>query len=437
MHRTPRLLAWIVLALLLVPGHLAWLYFLRGPRGLGQPAILIWGQFVLGAAGLGMLALLRTTPPDAIRLTPRASVTVVVAGTLLLQLAAVALISPPSSDVDRSAINGPVTRVVFAATGWLGDRLPHASDGAVLRAVFAGLAVGAVGLLAAALRRDGESPWYAALLGWSPLLTLSAGGIGQPEAIGVFLIAAALAAAAAHRFKLGGVALALACGVEWHALLLLPFLWRQVHERRSFRAGRRVVLIFLATLAVTFSPALLNGPRGSGPVAGVSSAGGPGEGNALIHESFKSLFGDGDGDDAGPKTEAARDAARLVGLLVVLGMGMLLWQSRATLAEAGYWLFTFGLLFAPGVRPSALLWLLVFVPLVRGPQGFAALTWSATAAVGYMLGRDGDPPGHVPPMGLIAEYLPVLCVLAVEVLRLARVVPLGRAIQSSGPAVPA
>jgi hypothetical protein len=119
-----------------------------------------------------------------------------------------------------------------------------------------------------------------------------------------------------------------------------------------------------------------------------------------------------------------------MGVAVVLGMGMLLWRSRATPAEAGYWLLTFGLLFAPGVRPSSLLVVLVFVPLLRGPQGFAALTWSATAAMGYGFSGEGARVGSVPPAWLVSEYLPVLCVLAVEALRLARVVPLGRAIQN-------
>lgn len=405
---TRRLLVWLLLVFLLLPGQLAWLGLLRFPRLLAHGQALLWGQIILGAACVAMLALLRTTPPNAIRLTPRASVLAVVAGTLLLQVAAVVLPVPE-------------TRA--------------ASDPAVPRAIGGACAVAAVALLAVALRRTGESPWHAALLGWNPLLTLAIGGTGDADAVGLLLVAAALsAAAAAHRFKLAAAALALACGVKPHALLLLPFLWRQVHEQRSFRAGRRVVLVFLAMLAaVVVAAAVVGGQRGGPPFADLTHfGGGGGEGNALLYESFQSIFGGA----GGGRTEAARDAARLVGVLVVLGMGMLLWQSRATPAEAGYWLFMFGLLFAPAVRPEALLWVLVFIPLVRGPQGFAALTWAATVAAGYPLGREGTTTGTVRPAWLVAEYLPVLCVLAVEVLRLARIVPLGRAVQSPGSPVP-
>jgi hypothetical protein len=429
MPRIPRLLIWTFLVLLLLPGQLAWLLLLRNPDPFAPPAILIRGQFLLGAACLAMLALLRTTPPDAVRLTARASVMAVVCGTLVLQLAATVLPAPGP----RETAGAPVSQAVVGTTRLLADHLPRASGDVVLRATLAACAVAGVAVLAVALRRAGESPWHAALLGWNPLLTLAVGGTGDADALGVALLAAALAAAAAHRFKLAGAAMALACGVRPHALLLLPFLWRQVHEQRSFRAGRRVVLVFLATLAVVLGPALLGRHSAADPFAYLPHFGGAGEGDALIHESFKAVFGDPAGDAGDRRTQAATDAARLVGLLVVLGMGMLLWQSRASVAEAGYWLFTFGLLFAPAVGPGALMWVLVFVPLVRGPQGFSGLTWSATAAMGWAAWRAGaSSSGAVPPAWLVAEYLPVFCVLAVEVLRLARVVPLGRAVQ--GPA---
>jgi hypothetical protein len=493
-----RLAAWVLLVLLLMPGQLVWLCLLRDGRLLAGESTLVWGQLVLGAAAAAMLALLRTTPPDAIRLTPRAGVAGVVGGTLLLQAAAVALLAPAlSDDVSRYRVDGrmwldgvspyatapqdyfagrtpdpvdsllryqdwrsiypPVSQLVFAAARWVDDRVvappttpatrPRAGaavappgwrdrvlDGdvrrrtTVFRATFALLAVAAVALMAAALRRAGESPWHAALLGWNPLLTLEVGGMGHQDAIGVFLLAVTLAAAASRHFKGSAVALALACAVKPHAALLLPFLWRQAHEQRSFRAGRRVVLVFLATLAVAFVPALLYRGGFAGWSASLSHFARSWEANGLVYESFKSLFGDG---DAGRQMERAKDAARLFGLLVALGMGLLLWQSRATLAEAGYWLFVLLMLFAPVVYPWYLAWVLVFVPLVRGSQGFAALTWSATAAMSYTIWRDAAWIWSVPPRWLVAEYLPVLCVLAIEVLRLARVVPLGRAVQNA------
>jgi hypothetical protein len=503
--------AWVFVALLLVPGQLAWLYLLRGPLLLTREATLVWGQVTLGAAAVAMLALLRSTPANAIRLTPRAGLAIVIGGTLALQAAAVFLLAPMlSDDLSRYRVDGrmwldgtspyattpeayfrgrapdpvdallpyrdwhsiypPLSQLTFAAARWADDRIVPAAIGGnapahgapagakddaggarsshsrtapgwrdrvadpavrrhtvVFRSTFAAFAVAAVAILALALRRAGESPWYAAVLGWNPLLTLETGGMGHQDAVGVFLLAATLAAAASRRFRFAAVTLALACAVKPHAALLMPFLWRQAHEQRSFRAGRRVVLVFVATLAVAFLPPLLYQHGWAGWLGSASHFARAWEANALVYESFKALFGDG---DAGRQMERAKDAARLVGLLVVLGMGMLLWQSRATLAEAGYWLFMLLMLVAPVVYPWYLAWVLVFVPMIRGPQGFAALTWAATAAMSYTIWRDATWIWSVPPRWLAAEYLPVLCVLAIEVLRLARVVPLGRAVQN-------
>jgi hypothetical protein len=96
------------------------------------------------------------------------------------------------------------------------------------------------------------------------------------------------------------------------------------------------------------------------------------------------------------------------------------------LAEAGYWLFMVLLLCAPVVYPWYLIWILAFVPLLRGPQGFAGLVWAATAAMSYTLWRDATWIWSVHPAWLTAQYLPVLCVIAIEVARLARVVPMRR-----------
>lgn len=49
--------------------------------------------------------------------------------------------------------------------------------------------------------------------------------------------------------------------------------------------------------------------------------------------------------------ERAKDTARLVSLLAVLATGLFLWQSRARLAEAGYWLFVVLLLGTPLAYP--------------------------------------------------------------------------------------
>jgi hypothetical protein len=294
----------------------------------------------------------------------------------------------------------------------------------VFRAAFAAFAIGAIVLLVRMLTRAGDSAWWAAILGWNPLLTLETGGMGHQDSLGLFLLLLMIFAARARHFRAAAVALALACGVKPVAALLLPFLWRQTHEEHSFRAGRRMLLVFAIALAVVFLP--LAAQHGwTGWRQSLAHFGHSWEANGYLYESFKSLFGEG---DQGRQMERAKDAARLIAFLAVLAMGLFLWQSRARLPEAGYWLFMVLLLCAPVAYPWYLIWVIAFIPLLRGPQGYAGLVWAATAAMSYTLWRNADWIWSVPPNWLTAQYLPVLCVLAIEAVRLARVVPMRRVI---------
>jgi hypothetical protein len=485
--RTLRLTAWIALIILLIPGQLLWLYLLRGPHLLTRESTLIWGQALLGFATIAMLALLKTTPANALRLSPKTSALIVIAGTVLLQTFAVTLLVPVlSDDLFRYRIDGrmwleqtspyatppqqflahrpadagdalvpykdwrtvypPVSQAIFAIARKLDDALlgrPIANEFApdprpwrlraldpaavrrtiIFRLAFALFAIASVALLARILTRAGESIWWAAVLGWNPLLTLEIGGMGHQDSIGLLLVLLMVYAARARHYRAAAIALAFACGVKPVAALLLPFLWRQTHEEHSFRAGRRMLLVFVAWLAFIFLRPLAWQHGWIGWRQSLTHFGHSWEANGYLYESFKSLFGQG---DQGRQMERAKDAARLLAFLAVLAMGLFLWQSRARLAEAGYWLFMVLLLCAPVVYPWYLIWILAFVPLLRGPQGFAGLVWAATAAMSYTLWRDATWIWSVHPAWLTTQYLPVLCVLAIEVARLARVVPMRR-----------
>jgi hypothetical protein len=488
--RTVRLAAWVALVIVLLPGQFCWLWALRGSNLLNHESTLIYGQLILGAAAVALLALLKTTPADALRLSPRASAAIVIVGSILLQAFAVRLLTPVlSDDIFRYRMDGrmwragvspyatspeqfltdhasdsadalipyrdwrtiypPVSQAVFATARFLDDAFFRSGHGAgypgaadprswriratdpavlrhtlVFRAAFAAFAIGAIVLLVRMLTRAGDSAWWAAILGWNPLLTLETGGMGHQDSLGLFLLLLMIFAARARHFRAAAVALALACGVKPVAALLLPFLWRQTHEEHSFRAGRRMLLVFAIALAVVFLP--LAAQHGwTGWRQSLAHFGHSWEANGYLYESFKSLFGEG---DQGRQMERAKDAARLIAFLAVLAMGLFLWQSRARLPEAGYWLFMVLLLCAPVAYPWYLIWVIAFIPLLRGPQGYAGLVWAATAAMSYTLWRNADWIWSVPPNWLTAQYLPVLCVLAIEAVRLARVVPMRRVI---------
>jgi hypothetical protein len=494
-RRSPlsRLLLWVVLLILLLPAQAVWLWTLRGSRLIDAEKTLVWGQALLGLAIVAILILLKTTRADSIRLPARWSATLVIAGTLLLQALAVIWLAPVlSDDLFRYRLDGrmwlartspyttapqaflkdhppdpgdalvpyqdwrtvypPVSEAVFVAARWIDEKLPGPPAGAgtlkqteswrpratqpqvirrtlVIRALFGLLAVATVAVLVTILRAAGQSPWWAIVLGWNPLLTLEVGGQGHQDALGVLFLALMVLAARRRHYRRAAVALALACGVKPVAALLLPFLWRQTHEEHSFRAGRRMLVIFALSLAVVFMP-LLYQQGWQGWRQTLLHFGHRWEANGFFNESFRALFGSG---DQGRQMERAKDAARLLAMLAVLSMGLFLWQSRARLAEAGYWLFMVLLLFAPVAYPWYLIWVLGFIPLLRGPQGFAGLVWAATAAMSYTLWRDADWIWSVRPNWLVAEYLPVLLVMSIEVVRLARVVPMGRALGAADP----
>jgi hypothetical protein len=489
-----RLAVWVALVGLLLPGQIVWLWLLRGPRLLGEEGVLIWGQALLGLATVALLWLLKTTPANAIRLPARWSALAVVGGAILLQTCAVMLLAPVlSDDLFRYRLDGrmwlsgtspyattpeeflsrhradkgdalvpyrdwhtvypPVSQAVFAMVRWVDDALcgPPAVDETsanaagdwrgrairpsvirrtfAVRGAFALMVVAGVWVMTRVLVAAGESPWWAVILGWNPLVTLESGGMGHQDALGALLLIVMVLASRSRRPRTAAVALALACGVKPVAVLLLPFLWRQTHEEQSFRAGRRMLLVFCVSLMVVCMPLFIQ-HGWSGWRETIAHFGHRWEANGLYYESFKALFGRG---DQGRQMERAKDAARLLAMLAVLAMGLFLWQSRARLAEAGYWLFMVLLLCAPVAYPWYLIWILAFVPLLRGPQGFAGLIWAATAAMSYTLWRDADWIWSVRPAWLIAEYLPVLAILAIEAMRLARVVPIGRALGAREP----
>jgi alpha-1,6-mannosyltransferase len=470
-----RLAAWILLILVLLPGQIFWIFSLRGGRILCSEPTLIWGQFVLGLATIGVMALLKTTPADALRLSARASMCIVIGGTILLQLVAIVLLAPAlSDDLFRYRLDGrmwlagespyattperfledhppdpldrlvpyrdyrtiypPMSEAVFTVLRAVDDavKLPGAEpakgfwrDAVVrprtrwhtipFRAGFALFAIAPVGVLIRILRDSGQSVWWAAVLGFSPLLTLEI-GMGHQDAIGIFFLVMAISATRVHRFGPGALALAMACGVKPMAGLLLPFLWRACHEEQSYRAGRRILLIFCAVLVVVFAP-LLYQHGWSGWRQTLGQFGRTWEANGVVYESMKAVFGAG---DAGRQMERAKDAARLLALLAVLGTGLLLWQARASLAEAAYWLFLVLLLCAPVAYPWYLLWVVAMTPLLRGGQGWTGLVWAATAGMSYTVWRAAPGDWRAPPAWMVGQYVPVLAALVIEIVGIAR-----------------
>jgi hypothetical protein len=286
------------------------------------------------------------------------------------------------------------------------------------RLVDAILAVACVFAILALLRQANQSPWWAILFAWNPLVLIETSGMAHQDIAGVLLMLLMLLAANKRRFALAGALLVLVIGVKPIAFLLAPFLFRDASIR--WRSLGATIAAFGVAAAMLALPLLyhdgLTGMLLTGRIYSQNW-----EANGSVYEIFKILFGTG---DLGRAMVRAKEMSRLFSVTMALLTGLVLWQSRANLAEVGYWFFLILLICAPVVYPWYLLWILCFVPLLRGPQGLTGLAWSGTVALCYVLWRTGD--WRMPPDALRWEYYPVALMLGIEFLGICTRAPLAR-----------
>jgi hypothetical protein len=504
-----RLALWIVTAGSAFLGAIAWLILIRGERITSHDSMLIGGWVALVAILMLVWLLLKTTPVDAIRLSRRISVLIILGGTIALHALAITVIHPAlSEDVVRYRFDGktwlagkspyvmspaqmenlssrdrrfefdridrmvpfpvlhtiypPTSEALFAVEAWL-ERALHWSAPAepewtgephpqwreqlshlrfveralAFRITSAALSVACAIALLILLRDANRSPWWTILFAWNPLTILETAGMAHQDIAGVLLLLLMLIARNRRRFALAAVLLALAIGVKPIVILLLPFLlrdsalplrpgegggegaskFRYAPDKRSpltLTLSRRergpiiAILAFLVTIALLALPVLYHhGLSGMLLTARIYSQNW--EANGSVYELLKIFFG---GGDLGRSMVRAKEMSRLLSVTMVLLTGLALWQNRATLAEVGYWFFLILLICAPVAYPWYLLWVICFVPLLRGAQGVTGLVWSGSIALCYLLWRTND--WIMPPAALLWEYVPVGLMLIVE-----------------------
>ena len=145
---------------------------------------------------------------------------------------------------DATSVYGPAFTLASEPVARIAGSSPDAA--AWTFKALAALAVLAAALLAARLSR--RPAFACAFVGWNPLLAIHFGGGGHNDAWMAALVVGALAAAASGRRRLEGVAWALAAGVKWIPLVLVPL--RALQVRATLGRGRGAVVAFAATAAV-------------------------------------------------------------------------------------------------------------------------------------------------------------------------------------------
>ncbi|WP_428938801.1 glycosyltransferase 87 family protein [Fontivita pretiosa] len=465
-----RFAAWILLALAIPAGTLAWLWCLRGQRILHNDSILIGGWIVLSTLILCVAMLLKTTPRNAIRLGAGSSLIVVLGVTILLHAAALVLLRPAlSEDLARYRLDGrmwlakrspyattprqfaathptdaidaavthpelntiylPTSQALFVVAAgieqWIGidpgpDRRQTWREmldgpvppyrGIVFRAAAAIAAVVSTLLLIAILNAAGQSIWCSVLFAWHPLVILECAGSGHQDIVGVMLLLLVVRSIHRASFTAASLWLGLATGIKPFAVLLLPFVLRDAYRDGRLRQLAICCVAFVVCVLMLFAPLMLidGGYVGWSRSARLFSR--AWEANGSIYELIKYLFGEG---DDGMNMERAKQGARLLAGMVTLLVTATLWIRRSDVARAGYWVLLTSLLFAPVVYPWYLIWMLGFVPLLAGAGGVGGLVFAATVSISYVLWH--LPQWVMPARLLLVEYPPVYAALLAEV----------------------
>jgi hypothetical protein len=178
-----------------------------------------------------------------------------------------AAVAALSTDDPRTKINRPrvptiyppVAQAFFTAVALV---TPWSAGTLGLQLAAALLAVVLTALLAVELRRRGRDPRWAALWGWSPIVTLEAGSAAHIDVLAALLIVAAVLAAARRKPVIVGLLLGAAASVKLLPLLLLPaFTSKRPHTPLvavgTFVASYIPHLLVAGTLVVGFLPGYL------------------------------------------------------------------------------------------------------------------------------------------------------------------------------------
>ena len=165
-----------------------------------------------------------------------------------------AAIAALSTDDPRTRINRPrvptiyppVAQAYFTAVALF---TPWSAGTFGLQVAAATLAVALTALLAVELRRRGRDPRWAALWGWSPIVSLEAGSAAHVDVLAALLIVAAAILAARRKPVLAGLLLGAAASVKLLPLLLLPAF--------THRKNLRTPLVAIGTFLASYLPHLL------------------------------------------------------------------------------------------------------------------------------------------------------------------------------------
>ena len=277
-----------------------------------------------------------------------------------------------------SAAYPPLTQLASAAVVGLAGG-PAAEGGrAAARALrlFAGLCELAVLVPLLLLAEPGRRAAVALGWGWCPLLALEFAGGAHGDALGVLaLVAGILAFEPAPRGR-GRRALGLALLGAGALVKLLPLGLVPVALRRCRRPWRAALALSLG-LVLAFLPLVLASGGTQGLGRGLGEYGLRWESTSLVFRWVQPLF-----EPLGERDGSWRDPRRLArGAVLLAWLAVVAWHAvrRSSLVRAGHWVMGAFVLLTPTLHPWYLAWVLPFAVLER------SLAWGLFVALAPLL----------------------------------------------------
>jgi len=234
-------------------------------------------------------------------------------------------------------------------------------------------------LLLGFLRRLGIGEHWVLAFAWNPLLAIEVAGNGHVDILGALFLLISLTALWREWRAVAAVAFALAVGVKFLPIVLVPLYWRRIRVRDAALGVGVFALLYLPYLE-----------KGKIPIGSLGAYIQSFRFNDPVFAMLEQVMA--------PQVVAV--VAVLVGILVAICV-----RSKSSKLSSGsfVWPMTASLLCAPVVYPWYLLWLL---PFLRSVSALPVIIWTVSIIPAYCvwhlhtLGR----PWLVPGWGMVLEY---------------------------------
>jgi hypothetical protein len=206
------------------------------------------------------------------------------------------------------------------------------------------------------LSASNRSPWWVLAYAWNPLVALEGAGNGHVDLLGALGLLLAAAALARGRRVVAAVAFALAVGVKFLPVILVPLLWGRIRLRDAALGAGILAALYLPFL-----------DQGTLPLGSVGKYLAKWRVNAPVYSGLEWIF----------------PMKGLVAVPVVAGFAVALWTRwhlDPDSPEAWAWPIATTLLFAPTIFPWYLVWV---TPFLFTPRLLPLAVWTVSSLAVY------------------------------------------------------